>query len=260
MRLLIDDSLASAPLIEAIRGEFAKPDIETVLQPGLTAEGVGENDAALIPSGEYGALLESHAIETALAIVFDKLGPVALRTPVRPDSVEQTPIKLIDASSSAELLARATLDPFFGITPAGYLRDDAPDAQAVVAEGVQAITPPEAGFSEDLTKAWYVLTSEPYVSHILVSPISLDAEARAQLIASVEALVAVAVEQRRAVRNRIVEATGVDDRELLTTLFKATRWSLEASDRRALLMLLQLGNRRGEVGPYVSALKFAGEE
>jgi predicted solute-binding protein len=259
MRLLIDDSLASAPLVEAIRGGFATLDIETVLQPVLTAEGVGETDAALIPSGEYGALIESHAIETALAIVFDKLGPVALRTPVRPDAVEQTPIKLIDASSSAELLARATLDPFFGITPAGFLRDDAPDAQAIVAEGVQAITPPEGGFSEDLAKAWYVLTSEPYVSHILVSPNTLDAEARLQLIASVETLIGVAIEQRRAVRNRIVEATGVD-RELLTTLFKATRWSLEASDRRALLMLLQLGNRRGEVGPYVSSLKFAGEE
>lgn len=258
MRILIDDSLASAPLVEAIRGGLAAFDIETLLQPNLTAEGVGETDAALIPAGEYGALIESHAIESALAIVFDKLGPVALRTPVRPDSVEQTPIKLIDASSSAELLARATLGPFFGITPAGFYRDDAPDAQAVVAEGLHAITPPEAGFSEDLAKAWYVLTSEPYVSHIFVSPISFDAEARAQLIASVEALAAVAVEQRRAIRNRIVEVTGVD-RELLTTLFKATRWSLEASDRRALLMLLQLGNRRSEVGPYVSSLRFAGE-
>ncbi|MGH2548765.1 MAG: hypothetical protein ACRDHN_05215 [Thermomicrobiales bacterium] len=259
MRILIDDSLASAPLVEAIRGGFAALDIETVLQPALIASGVSASDAALLPSGEYGALIETHAIETALAIVFDKLGPVALRTPVRPDAVEQTPIKLVDASSSAELLARATLDPFFGITPAGFLREDAPDAQAVVAEGVQAVTPPEAGFSEDLAKAWYVLTSEPYVSHILVSPISIDADSRAQLLAAVASLVETAVEQRRAVRNRIVEATGAD-REALTTLFKATRWSLEESDRRALLMLLQLGNRRGEVGPYVSGLKFAGEE
>lgn len=259
MRLLIDDSLVTAPLAEAIRGKNVSLGIATAFQAGLTAGGVGEGDAALVPAGEYGALIESHAIEPDLAIVFDKAGPVVLRTPVRPDSVEQTPIRLIEASSSAELLARATLDPFFGITPAGFLRDDAPDAQAVVIEGAQALTPPEAGFSEDLAKAWYVLTSEPYVSHILVSPIELDAESRAQLLVASGALRDAAIEHRRTIRTRIVEATGLD-RELLTTLFRATRWSLDTADRRALLMLLQLGNRRGEVGPYVSTVRFAGEE
>jgi hypothetical protein len=228
------------------------------LVPGLRADQVGAGDAALIPSGEYGTLAATHAIETGLAIVFEKLGPVALRTAVRPDGVEQTPIRLIDASSSAELLARATLDPFFGITPAGFFRKEVADAEVVVVEGALALTPPEAGFSENLAKAWYVLTSEAYVSHVLLSPVELASEARTTLLADAGRLAEAAVEHRRAVRTRIVESTGLD-RDALTTLHQATRWSFAEGDRRALLMLLQLGNRLGEVGPYVKELRFAGE-
>ena len=167
-------------------------------------------------------------------------------------------MRLIDASSSAELLARATLDPFFGITPAGYFREEVADAEVVVVEGALALTPPEAGFSEDLAKAWYVLTSEAYVSHVLLSPVDLSAEAHATLRADAARLAEAAVEHRRAVRTRIVEVTGLE-RDGLTALHQATRWSLADSDRRALLMLLQLGNRLGEVGPYVKELRFAGE-
>lgn len=258
MRFLIDDSLATSPLVEALRGEFLLLDLETEIRPELGAADVGADDAALLPAGEYGGLASTHAIEPELAVVFDRLGPVALRTPIRPDGVEQTPIRLIDASSSAELLARATLDQFFGITPSGFFREDAPDSEAVVVEGVQALTPPEAGFSEDLAKAWYVLTSESYVSHILVTPIAIDDASRAQLLQAAVSLREAAFEHRRAIRTRIVESTGLD-REPLIVLFEATRWSLDAADRRALLLLLQLGNRRGEVGPYVSSLRFAGE-
>jgi hypothetical protein len=259
MRFLIDDSLATSPLVEALRGDFLSLTIETDTRPGLTADGIAADEAALLPAGEYGRLASTHAIEPELAVVFDRLGPVALRTPIRPDGVEQTPIRLIDTSSSAELLARATLDPFFGITPSGFFREEAPDAEAVVVEGAQALTPPEAGFSEDLAKAWYVLTSESYVSHILVTPIGLDDATRSDFVREAVSLREAAVEHRRAIRTRVVESTGLD-RELLIALYDATRWSLDTPDRRALLLLLQLGNRRGEVGTYVSSLRFAGEE
>lgn len=258
MRFLIDDSLASAPITEAIRAGLVETGHSSTLVTGLRADQVGADDAALIPGGEYGALTETHAISPALAIVFDRLGPVALRTAVRPDGVEQTPIRLIDAGSSAELLARATLDPFFGITPAGFFREDVADAQVVVVEGALALTPPESGFSEDLAKAWYVLTSEAYVSHVLVLPLELSGDTLVTAVADAALLASAAVEHRRATRTRIVEATGLD-RDALTTLHQATRWSLSQEDRRALLMLLQLGNRLGEVGPYVKELRFVGE-
>ena len=182
-----------------------------------------------------------------------------MRTPVRPDAIEKTPVRLIDAGSSAELLARATMNSFFGIMPEGYLHEDAPDSQAVVVEGAMALIPPEAGFNEDLTRAWFILTSEAYVSHLLVIPTEATEQERATLTSVADALKTATVEHRRNVRTRIADSTGLD-RDRLTTLFQATRWSLETEDRRALLMLLQLGNKSRQAGPYVSNLQFSGEE
>jgi predicted solute-binding protein len=259
MRLLLDESLATLPVAETIRAGLAAPDLPVEIQAGLKAAGVGPTDAALINAGEYGALQETHQLLANLAVVFDKEGPVMMRTPVRPDEVEQTPIRLIDASSSAELLARATINSFFGIMPEGFLREDVPDSQAVVVEGAMALTPAEAGFNEDLTRAWFILTSEAYVSHVLAIPIEATEQERAVLASAADALKATTIEHRREVRTRIVQSTGLD-RDRLTTLFQATRWSLEPEDRRALLMLLQLGNKSRQAGPYVSKLQFAGEE
>ena len=139
-----------------------------------------------------------------------------------------------------------------------FSRDELPDAQAVIVEGELALTPPEAGFSEDLARAWYILTAEAYVSHIMVVPAAAGPDDLATTTQAARALREAAEANRRAIRTRIVEATGLD-RERLTTLYQATRWSLDAADRRALLLLLQLGNKLGEVGPYVSGLAFAGE-
>ena len=259
MRLLLDESLATMPVTEGVRGGLIAPSLEVEIRLGLKAADVGPDDAALIPAGEYGALQETHRLLPQLAVVFDKTGPVVMRTPVRPDEIEQSSIRLIDTRTSAELLARATMNSFFGILPEGYVRDDTADAQVVVVEGVLAMTPPEAGFNEDLARAWFILTSEAYVSDVFVIPADATNAQREDLTNVALSISAATVEQRREIRKRVADATGLD-RDLLTTLFQATRWSLSTDDRRALLMLLQLGNRSGEVGPYVSALRFAGEE
>jgi hypothetical protein len=259
MRLLLDESLATLPVTETVRAGLASLGLPVEILGGLKAGGVSPDDAALINTGEYGALQETHQLLANLAVIFDKEGPVVMRTPVRPDAIEQTPIRLIDASSSAELLARATVNSFFGIMPEGFLRDDAPDSQAIVVEGAMALTPPEAGFNEDLIRAWFILTSEAYVSHLLVIPNEASEEERAALASAADVLKAATVEHRRDIRTRIVQSTGLD-RDRLTALFQATRWSLGTEDRRALLMLLQLGNKSRQAGPYVSKLQFAGEE
>ena len=259
MRLLLDESLATLPVTETVRSELVSLELPVEIQAGLKATGIGPNDAALVNAGEYGALQETHQLLANLAVVFDKEGPVVMRTPVRPDEVEKTPIRLIEAGSSAELLARATVNSFFGIMPEGFLHDDAPDLQVVVVEGALALTPPEAGFNEDLTRAWFILTSESYVSHLLVIPNEASEQERAVLAIAANSLKAATAEHRRDVRTRIVRSTGLD-RDRLTALFQATRWSLESEDRRALLLLLQLGNKSRQAGPYVSKLQFAGEE
>lgn len=252
MALLLDDVFATAPLAEAVRANLIQGGFTFSLVEGLAADAVGPDDSALISAGELGHLQETHVVSPLLAVVFDRTAPAALRTPVRPDEVERTPIQLIDLPSSAELLARATLDPFFGITPAGFFREPVEDAQAVVVGGAMAMHPAEAGFDENLGKAWYILTEAPFVSHVLVVPKETSGES--DLAAA--ALRTQAETSRRAIRGRIADRTGLD-KEFLVTLYEQTRFSLEKSDRRALLMLLQLGNRLGEVGPYVSEIAFA---
>ena len=112
-----------------------------------------------------------------VAVIADGNGAIAMRTPVRPDEVEATPVRLLDTSGIAELLARATLRPFYGIEPTGWVRDgDSPEAaraEVVIVEGAEALREPEAGFSEDLSRAWFILTAQPVVSHVLLVPRAL---------------------------------------------------------------------------------------
>lgn len=255
MRFLLDISFATLPLSEAVAAGLVSKNAELTPIEALRAGDVGADDAALIASGEYGAVQETHRISPALAVIFDRTGPVRLRTPVRPDEIERTPVQLIDTTSSGELLARATLDPFFGITPAGYSREPIADAQAAIVEGVAAMMPPEAGFDEDLVRAWYILTAEAYVSHVLVVPAGISHDDLAAITLRADTLRSAAETGRRAVRNRIATATGVD-RERLLDLYQATRWTLEEPDRRALLLMLQLGNKLGDAGPYVPEAKW----
>lgn len=254
MALLLDDSFATLPVAEAVRANLIQGGFEFTLVENLEGHNVGPEDSALIPSGEFGHLHETHNVAPGLAIVFDRTAPFALRSPVRPDGIERTPIQLIDVSSSGELLARATLDPFFGITPAGFYREPVDDAEAVVLGAPLALQAPEAGFSEDLGKAWYILTEAPFVSHIVVVP----KESAGESDLAFEALKSQSETSRRAIRGRIAESTGID-KETLLALYQQTRFALDETDRRALLLLLQLGNRLAEVGPYVSSIEFAGE-
>ena len=251
MALLLDDTFAAWPLTEAVRANLIQGGFEFTFVEGLKADAVGPDDTALISTGELGRLQETHAVATHTAVVFDRTAPVALRSPVRPDGIERTPIQLIDVPSGGELLARATLDPFFGITPAGFFREPVEDAEAVVVGEAMALLPPEAGFSEDLGKAWYILTESSFVSHVLVVP----KESSGESDLAFAALRSQAETSRRAIRGRIADATGIE-KEALLALYQQTRFELADTDRRALLLLLQLGNRLGEVGPYVSEIAF----
>ncbi len=254
MALLIDDTFATAPLADAIRAGLIQGGFDFTLHEDLSAVDIGPSDGALISSGEVGHLLETHRVSPRLAVVFDRTAPAALRTPVRPDEIERTPIRLVDISSSSELLARATLDPFFGITPAGFSRAPIDDAEAVVIGGAAAMLPAEAGFHEDLGKAWYILTEAPFVSHVFIVP----SVAGGEFDLAVDALRTQAETSRRAIRGRIADRTGLE-KETLVALYGQTRFELDAPDRRALLLLLQLGNRLEEVGPYVTDLSFTDE-
>ena len=248
MRLLIDDTFSTKTYTVPISsGWVSAPDGVTVaLVDRLTGDGVTPEDTALIPSSELQTLHQTHDVIPDVAVIADGVGAIAMRTPSRPDEIEATPVRLLDTGSSAELLARATLRPFYGITPTAWVRDDdAPDAaraEVVVVGGAEALREPEGGFSEDLSRAWFILTAQPVVGHVLIVPREHPEEDARQIARFLEASRAAALERRRDWRPNLADREGVG-RERASAFWAAQRLRMEADDRRALLDLLAQGSR-----------------
>jgi len=249
MRILLHDTLVTAPYVVPARLGWIESPVSVEPMADLRAGDVAPNEVALIPSAEVASLQESHQVVPDFAVIATGEGAVAMRVSVRPDEIEASPVRLYDASGSAEILARATLQPFYGINSTAWTSDDTASAQVVIVEGAEALREPEAGMAEDLTRAWFILTGQPVVSHVLVAPKSLNREALSPVLATLESARAAAHERRRDLRKQLAEREEID-RDRLTRLFAAQRLSLEDEDRRALLMLLQRGNR-GSAYPYV---------
>lgn len=251
MRLLLHETLSTLPFTLAFAEGWLHPGegVTVEARPELAAADLGPDDAALLPTPEAGLLVESHPIAPAVACVAGSAGAVSLRTPVRPDEVERTPVRLAGVSSAAELLARATLRAFYGIEPAHWERGESAAAQAVVLEGVAALRPAEAGFAEDLARAWFILTAVPFVSHVLVVP-DADADAvAARVVALLTESRATAHERRRGWRQPYVEREGIP-RDRFDEVLNGQRYALEPDDRRALTALLSHGGRGT---PYLTA-------
>lgn len=258
-RLLIEDAFATAALATPISARWVNvpAELEVVLQPGLTATGVGANDLALISAAEILRLQASHDVVGDVAVVADTVGAVAMRTPVRPDEVESTPVRLVDAGATAELLARATLAPFYGIEATAWLRGDeqaAAEAEVVIVEGAEALREQEAGFSEDLVRAWYILTEQSFVSHLLIAPRTMPAEVLQRSVAFLDAARATGLERRREWRASLADREGVG-RDRAYDYWAAQRLTLEEGDRRALLDVLGRGGR-GSPYPAPTQIQF----
>jgi predicted solute-binding protein len=252
-RLLVDEGFSTATLTVPITAGWidAPAGVEVELRPGLAATEVGIDEIALIPSAEVLRLQPSHEVVSDHAVVADRVGAVAMRTPVRPDDVESTAVRLFDAGGTAEILARATLTPFYGIEAAEWLRvDDASAARAevVIVEGAEALREPEAGFSEDLVRAWFILTAQSFVSHLLVTPRVTPADELRASIAFLDAARTVGLERRREWRPPLAEREGIG-KDRANAFWAAQRLSLEEGDRRALLDLL---GRGADGSPYPS--------
>ena len=261
VRLLIDDALATAPYGVPLKAGWIDAPPGGVIaeaRPGLTADVIGQEDIALVPVGELPVLQATHRVAPDAAIVFGETGTVALRCPVRPDEIERTPVRLWETSSFGLTLARAAIQPFYGIQPVAWSAHDDPAAQVVVVEGAEALRPPEAGFAEDLCRAWFILTGRPAVGYVLVVPRSAERGDVAPALETLTALREVGDDRRRDLRRILAEqAAGPMDR--LQALFALMGLALEPSDRPSLLMLLQRGHGGG-AAPYVRTLDFLESE
>src|SRR5919112_1882522 len=179
VHVLIEETFATATYTVPITSGWVSPPegITVEIVNCLTADSVTEENLTLAPASEILRLQQTHQVVGDVGVIADGNGAIVMRTPVRPDEVEATPVRLLDTSGIAELLARATLRPFYGIEPTGWVREsDSPEAaraEAVIVEGAEPLRDPEAGFSEDLSRAWFILTAQPVVSHVLLVPRTL---------------------------------------------------------------------------------------
>jgi hypothetical protein len=248
VRLLIADTFATATYTVPITSGWVSlpTGIAIEMANHLTADAAMEESILLAPASEILRLQQTHEVARSVAVIADGNGAIALRTPVRPDEVEATPVRLLDTSGLAELLARATLRPFYGIEPTNWVRDDdAPEtarAEAVIVEGAEALREPEAGFSEDLSRAWFILTAQPVVSHVLLVPRALPPADLTNVMTFLDAARTEGLARRRDWRPQLADREGVS-RDRASAFWAAQRLKMEPADRQALLDLLGKGSR-----------------
>jgi hypothetical protein len=258
--LLIDETFATATYTVPITsGWVSPPDGITVeIANRLATDAASEERVVLAPASEILHLQQTHDVAADVAVIADGNGAIAMRTPVRPDEVESTPVRLLDTSGIAEVLARATLRPFYGIEPASWVRDgDSPEAaraEAVIIEGAEALREPEAGFSEDLSRAWFILTAQPVVSHVLLVPRTLPPNRLQETLTFLDAARTEGLARRPEWRPQLADREGVG-RDRASAFWTAQRLKLGLPDRRALLDLLGKGSR-GTSSPLPANVRF----
>ena len=244
MTLYVDDSFMTAMVRIPLAEGWVGTDVPFEIRQGLKAKDIGPGDVALIAGPEAAFLGATHFIDPSVAVVAEAVSSIAMRTPIRPDGVEETPIRMLDTGPTAEVLIRALLRPYFGITAASFIRDDddpaAADAQVVIVDGLLAMMEPEYGFQEDLAKAWYILTSASVVHHVAVIGVEAEARGEGAEIELLRRAVEIGVERRRDVRREIAEGHDLD-RERLVELTNRMRFELTSEDRQSLRNMLARG-------------------
>jgi hypothetical protein len=248
VRLLIDDTFATGTYTVPITSGWVSPPEEITVEVANrpTPDSASEENIILAPASEILRLQQTHQVAGDVAVIAEGNGAIAMRTPVRPDEVEATPVRLLETSGVAELLARATLKPFYGIEPTNWVRDgNAPEAaraEAVIVEGTEALREPEAGFSEDLSRAWFILTAQAVVSHVLLVPRTLPPNRLQEALTFLDAARTEGLARRPEWRPQLADREGLG-RDRASAFWTAQRLKLELADRRALLDLLGKGSR-----------------
>ncbi len=246
MTLLIDDTLTTAIVATPFREEWVTTDVPIAVREGLTAPDVTVEDVALLPAAEATLLGETHVLLTEIAIVLDGTGPIVMRTPARPDDVDNVIVRLLDTGPTAEMLVRALLRPYFGITASGFVLagqdPGAADAQAVVLDGAAGLAQPEFGFQSDLVRDWFVLTGQAVVSHVLVAGVRAFARGLDPELAALREAVRLGQERKREVRGIVAARWEVTDRGALATMTNRQRFELTQADRNSLANMATRGS------------------
>lgn len=246
MSLFIEKSLITAPVwMPLAEGWLAPGDVDVVIEHGLTAERITAADVALLPAPITTGLGRTHLLEPAFGIVTSAIGPTQMRTPVRPDSIEETPIRLLNVGPTGEVLLRALLRSYFGITASRFVTDDvdpdAASAQVVIVDDAIGVSIPDFGHYEDLAKDWFVMTGAAVVHAVTAIGVEAEARGAGDQLALLVSAAAVGTERRRDVRGLIAAATDGINRDLLARLTNGIRYEITRDDRQSLQNLLSRG-------------------
>lgn len=245
MTLLIDDNLMTGMIATPLREGWIETDVSVEVVPNLTADRIGRTDVALISVAEAATLVDTHYIDPSIAVVSGEppMSTIAMRTPVRPDGIDESPIRMIDTNPTAELLMRALLRSFYGISADGFVRDAddlaATNAQCVVIDGRMGLTEPEAGYQDDLVKAWFVLTGTRVVYAVAV--VGVDADGGEPELGLLRSALDLGQARRRDVRRILAGEDEAIDREKLGTITNALRYELDQADIQSASNLLARG-------------------
>lgn len=259
MTLYIDDNLLTGMIATPLREGWLETDVAYEVVPNLTADRVGRGDVALICIAEAASLVDTHYIDPAIAVVSGDPpeSTIAMRTPIRPDGIDESPIRMIDTTPTAELLIRALLRSFFGISANGFVYDaEAPetaDAQCVVIDGLLGLTEPELGHQEDLVKAWYVLTGTPVVFAVAV--VGVDADGGEEELELLRSALNLGIERRRDVRRILAGDDESIDRDKLASITNNLTYQLDVADIHSAGNLLARGTWGTDWKRHLPAVK-----
>jgi len=243
---LLIDATGTPALVAAPPAQgWVETDVPVTVREGLRAADVTSDDVALVSVAEATLLAETHILVSHVAVVLDGIGPIAMRTPVRPDGVEETVVRLLDVGPTAELATRAMLRPYFGITATSFATaDDSPgaaSAQVVILDGAAGLARPESGYHEDLAKHWFVFTGQALVSHVVAIGLHAEARGAETEISALRSAVAIGQERRREVRGIVADRWEIGNRDLLAELTNHQRFALTPADRNSLANLVARG-------------------
>ena len=157
------------------------------------------------------------------------------------DGTSGPEIVWLDVSSTSELLARATIWPFYGIRASAWTANADGSSAITVVAGLEALETPEAGFSEDLVRAWYILTEQSVVTHLLVIPLEASDEAVEAVRERLATAAAAGYAARREVR-RALQADSSVENERLVEFLSGLRYQLDEDDRAAAYSLIARGS------------------
>lgn len=257
LELLLDDTPTIAPLALALELGWATlpASVRTHRRVDAAVARSRPDAPVLVPIAEYAALQDEYAIIPELACGGQHNAGIVLIGDRRLDEIDDPLVDLADVSRGAELLARATLLKFYGMTASAWLRDgDTPPPFAgegvdrrhtiEIREGGEALhlldAPGEAEVS-DLGRSWFILTGLPPITHLLLAPERLlDTPALAALVAALPVALAAAHERRRELRRDLADRYGVS-REFLNDFYSDQFLTLTGDAQKSLLALFPAG-------------------